>query len=48
MAGTVCEACNARIRGEAVGKKEGLAREAEREIKRAGISPATHKPEKGK
>ena len=48
MAGSVCDACNARIRGEAAGKKEGLAREAEREIKRSGISPGTRKPEKGK
>jgi hypothetical protein len=46
MAASVCEACNAKIRGEATGKKEGLRKEAEREIKRAGVSPDTHKPEK--
>jgi hypothetical protein len=48
MAASVCETCNAKIRGEAAGKKEGLRKEAEREIKRAGISAGTHKPEKGK
>jgi len=45
MAGSVCEACNAKIRGEAAGKKEGLRKEAEREIKRAGVSPEAHEPE---
>jgi hypothetical protein len=38
----------AKIRGEAAGKKEGLRKEAEQEIQRSGISPGTHKPEKGK
>jgi hypothetical protein len=47
MAGSVCDACNARIRGEAAGKKEGLRKEAEREIKRSGVTPGVHKPEKG-
>ncbi|MFQ5458377.1 MAG: hypothetical protein ACE5FC_08000 [Myxococcota bacterium] len=47
MAGSVCEACNAKVRGEATGKKEGLRKEAEREIKRAGVSPDTRKHEKG-
>jgi len=42
----VCDACNAKIRGEAAGKKEGLRKEAEREIKRAGVSTGTQKPEK--
>jgi len=46
MAGSVCDACNAKIRGEAAGKKEGLRKEAEREIKRAGVSAGTQKPEK--
>jgi hypothetical protein len=46
MAASVCESCNAKIRGEAGGKKEGLRKEAEREIRRAGVSPETHKPEK--
>ncbi|MDP3938801.1 MAG: hypothetical protein Q8R92_11810 [Deltaproteobacteria bacterium] len=46
MAGSICETCNAKIRGEAAGKKEGLRKEAEREIKRAGVSTETHKPEK--
>ncbi len=48
MVGSVCDACNAKIRGEAAGKQEGLRKEAEREIKRAGISPESHKPEKDK
>ena len=46
MAASVCESCNAKIRGEAAGKKEGMRKEAEREVKRAGVSPETHKPEK--
>jgi hypothetical protein len=46
MAASVCEACNAKIRGEATGKKEGLRKEAEREIKRAGVSPDARKKEK--
>jgi hypothetical protein len=48
MGGSICDACNAQIRGEAVGKKEGLRKEAEKEIKRAGVAPDTHKTEKGK
>ena len=46
MAGSVCEACTTRIRGEAAGKKEALRKEADREIKRSGVSPDVHKPEK--
>jgi hypothetical protein len=46
MAGSVCDACNAKIRGEAVGKKEEMRKQAEREVKRAGVSAETHESEK--
>ena len=45
MGTSVCDACNAKIRGEAAGKKEGLRKEAEREIKRAGVNPESNEPE---
>jgi hypothetical protein len=48
MVGSVCDACNARIRGEAAGKQEDLRKGAEKEIKRAGIGSGSHKPEKEK
>ena len=39
LQGGICDSCRQRIRDEALGRKEGERRDAERELKKQGITP---------
>jgi ribosomal protein L37AE/L43A len=39
LAGGICEACKAMIRGEAADKRQQIRKDAEREMKKEGVPP---------
>lgn len=46
--GSICPACSEGVKREALGKQANLKQQAEREIRRQGVNPAsTKQPEKG-
>lgn len=43
---TICEPCQEKIRREALGEQADVRADAEKELRRHGVSPAGRKPEK--
>ncbi len=39
LSGSICEECKAMIRGEAADKRHQIRKDAEREIKKGGVTP---------
>ncbi|HEY1372323.1 MAG TPA: hypothetical protein VGH50_07615 [Candidatus Binatia bacterium] len=39
LKGGICDECQERIRGEALGRKEGERHDAERELRKQGVTP---------
>ena len=39
--GSICPACSENVKREAMGQQANLKRQAEKEIRRQGVSPAT-------
>lgn len=42
--GSICPACSEGVKREALGKQANLKEQAEREIRRQGVNPATTQP----
>jgi hypothetical protein len=43
LKGSVCDPCQERIRGEALGRQSGERADAERELKKHGVTPGSGK-----
>jgi hypothetical protein len=43
LKGGICDPCQERIRGEALGRQTGERGQAERELKKHGVNPGTGK-----
>lgn len=43
LKGGICDPCQERIRGEALGRQTGERSQAERELKKHGVNPGTGK-----
>jgi len=42
LKGGICDPCQERIRGEALGRQAGERGQAERELKKHGVNPGSH------